>query len=75
MGAVEAGDGSDGFAGRGIEDFNAGAVGEVEAMGGGIGEQVVPAAVAADLPVVDDFVGLLQRPRTKTCPRGPLPGR
>ena len=60
VGAVEAGDGADGFAGRGVDDVDARAVGDVEAVGAGIGEQVVPAALAADLPVVDDVVGLLR---------------
>ena len=30
-------------------------------MGGGIGEEVVPATFATDLPLVDDLVGLLGR--------------
>jgi hypothetical protein len=59
VGAVEAGDGAHRFAGLSIEDFDAGAVGEVEAVGRRVGEQVIPAAVAADLPAVEDLVGLL----------------
>ena len=60
MGAVEVGDCAHRFAGLSVEDFNAGAVGEVEAMGRRVGEQIIPAAVTTDLPAVDDFVGLLQ---------------
>jgi hypothetical protein len=29
-------------------------------MGCGVGKQVVPASVAADLPLIDDLVGLLR---------------
>jgi hypothetical protein len=57
VGAMKVGDGSDGLAGGCVEDLNAGAVGDVETMGGGIGEEVVPATFAADLPLVDDLVG------------------
>jgi hypothetical protein len=69
VGAVEAGDRADGFAGLGIEDIDAGAVGEVEAVRWRVDVQVVPAAVAADLPAVEDFVGLLQ-PRGRRPVRG-----
>ena len=57
--AMKAGDGAHRLAGLGVEDIDAGAAGEVEAVSRGIDDEVIPAAVAADLPVVNDFVGLL----------------
>ena len=57
--AVEVGDGADELTGMGINHIDAVAVGEIEAMGRRIGEQAIPAAVAADFPAVEDFVGLL----------------
>ena len=70
MGAMEAGDGADLFAGLGVDNHDLGAAGEVEAVGGGIDDQVVPAAIAADLPMVDDFVGLLRRRVMQGRPAG-----
>jgi hypothetical protein len=58
---METGDGADDLAGLGVNDIDAGAMGEVEAMRLRVGVQVVPTAVAADLPAVKDFVGLLRR--------------
>ena len=52
MSAFQAGDRSDGLAGIGVDNFNAGAVGDVEAMGAGVGEEIIPAAFAADGPFV-----------------------
>ena len=57
--AVEAGDGANRFTGGGVDDVDLRAVGEVEAMRAGIGDEIVPSAFAADFPVVDDVVGLL----------------
>ena len=59
MGAMEVCDAADRFASLGIEDVDASASGEVEAVGRWVGEQAIPTAVAADLPAVEDFVGLL----------------
>jgi hypothetical protein len=52
VGAFEAGDGADGLAGVGVDHFHVGSVRNVEAMRGGVGEQIVPAAFAADDPFV-----------------------
>ena len=46
----------------GVNDLDPRAVGDVEAVRAGVRKQIVPSALAADLPVVDDVVGLL-RPR------------
>ena len=60
--AVEVRNDADGFTSVCVDDVNFGAVGDVKAMRAGVGDRVVPAAVTADLPVVDDAVRL-SRPR------------
>jgi len=58
--AVQIGDRADGFASVGVDDIDFSAVGDVEAMRAGIGDRVIPAAITANFPVVDDVVGLLR---------------
>ena len=59
--AVQAGDGADGLAGLRVDDFHARPVSDVEPMRGGVGEQIIPSAFAAEFPVIQNVVGLLRR--------------
>ena len=59
MCSVQAGDGADRLSGCGVDHFNAGTVGNVQTVGRRVGEQVIPAAIAADFPTIEQVVGLL----------------
>ncbi len=65
--SVEAGDGADGFPCVGVNNFDPRAVGNVEAVRAGVRKQIVPSALAADLPVVDNVVGLLRPRGLRSC--------
>jgi hypothetical protein len=56
---VKTGDSANWLARGRIKDIDACAVGEVKAVRAGVGKQVIPAAIATNLPFVDDFVRLL----------------
>jgi hypothetical protein len=58
---MQAGNAADKFSGLCIDDIDVVAARDVETMGWWIGQQVIPAAFAAQLPVVNDFVGLLRK--------------
>jgi hypothetical protein len=58
--AFEAFDSADRLARRGVEDFDAAAVGDVKAVSRAVGKQIVPATFAADLPAVDDAIRTLR---------------
>jgi hypothetical protein len=60
MRAMQAGDDADLFASSGVEHQHLRATSNVKAMSWWIGEQVIPAAIAANLPFVDDLVRLLR---------------
>jgi hypothetical protein len=63
---VQAPDAAHRLAGLGVEDIDPGAVGEVKAVRPRIGEQVIPKAVAADLPAVKNALGLLRGKHRRT---------
>jgi hypothetical protein len=50
-----------------INNINARATGDVKPMGRWIGKQIIPTALAADLPAINDFVGLLRGDRMNCC--------
>ena len=58
--ALQPGDGADGFSAAGIDHFNPGTVRDVEAMGRGIRNEIVPAAIAADLPLRNEVIWALR---------------
>ena len=59
MSAVESRDGAHEFAGLGIDDIDVRAASQIEAMRRRIDDQVVPSALAAELPTVQDVIRLL----------------
>ena len=74
VGAVKPGDCAGQLAGLCIDHIHAAAVGEIKTVGRGVGEQVIPAALAADFPAINDFVRLLagkqNRSGKKTAQQG-----
>ena len=46
--------------GLGVEHVNVVAAGDVQAVGGGVDNQIIPPAGVGQLPVVEDVVGLLR---------------
>jgi hypothetical protein len=56
---LEAADGAEKLAIRGIEDIHVIATCDVDAVCGRVDEEVVPAAGVGELPVVQNFVGAL----------------
>ena len=60
MRAVQAGDGADQLAGLRIDHIDARAVGEIQAVSLPVGGQIIPSAIAADLPLINDLVRLLR---------------
>ena len=65
--AVQAGDGADQLAGGGVDHQHVRAARNVEPVRSRVGGQIVPSAIAADLPFVDHVVRLL---RLETGGRG-----
>jgi hypothetical protein len=57
--SLHAGDCCDSLAGGGVKNFDSRPVGEIEKVRGRVGDEIVPAARAANLPAVDDLIGLL----------------
>ena len=60
MGAVQARDGASQLAGLRIDHIQACTAREIKTMSRGVNAQVIPAALAAGLPAVNDFVRLLR---------------
>lgn len=60
MRPVKATYGPNDLAGLRIDDIDAAAVREVKTMGPRIGKQIVPATITAELPLIEDLLGLLR---------------
>ncbi len=56
MGALQAGDGADWLAGSRVHHFDSGVMSDVKPVGRIVAEQVIPAALASDFPVIGDVI-------------------
>ena len=60
VGAVQAADGAEEFAAGGVDRVHMIAARDVDAMGGGVDEQVVPSAAVGELPLIENLIGTLR---------------